>query len=157
MLTSQKKRMTYLEERGIEPIDRSVFGQTSFEQDFLEAIRARTKGRGVSIFIDNIGANYRSTLKALAREGVIATSGWKRIMTSPTVRSMECIARHIHVFTHYARYSEGLAAVAFAEERGWMPHVDGRTYAWEDIPQLAVEYEAGTVNSYFPIFAVNES
>lgn len=155
MLTSQKKRMLYLEERGIEAIDRSAFGQTSFEEDFLAAIRARTNGRGVSIFIDNIGANYRSTIKALAREGVIATSGWKRIMTYPTVRSMECIARHIHVFTHYARYTEGLAAVAFAEEKGWMPKVDGPTYAWEDIPNLAAAYEAGTVDSYFPIFAIN--
>jgi len=155
MLTSQKNRMSMLESVGIDPIDRSAFGQTSFEEDFLAAIRARSNGRGVSIFIDNIGANYRSTIKALAREGVIATSGWKRVMTYPTVRSMECIARHIHVFTHYARYSEGLAAVAFAEERGWMPRLDGQTYAWDDIPKLAADYEAGTVDSYFPIYAVN--
>ena len=157
MLTSQKSRMSYLEERGIDPIDRGTFGQTSFEEDFLAAIRSRTNGRGVSIFIDNIGANYRSTIKSLAREGVIATSGWKRIMTYPTVRSMECIARHIHVFTHYARYAEGIAAIAFAEENGWMPAVDGQTYSWEDIPKLAADYEAGTVNSYFPIFQVNAS
>jgi NADPH:quinone reductase-like Zn-dependent oxidoreductase len=155
MLTSQKRRLAMLEECGIDAIDRSAFGQTSFEEDFLAAIRARTSGRGVSIFIDNIGANYRSTMKALAREGVIATSGWKRVMTYPTVRSIECIARHIHVFTHYARYPEGLAAVAFAEERGWMPRLEGQTYAWDDIPKLADDYAAGNVDSYFPIFAVN--
>jgi NADPH:quinone reductase-like Zn-dependent oxidoreductase len=155
MLTSQKRRMTTLEALGIEAIDRRSFGTGSFEQDFLAAIRARTHGRGVSIFIDNIGAHYASTIKALAREGVLTTSGWKQVMAFPTVRSMECIARHIHVFTHYARYAEGIAAVAFAEARGWMPRLDGPSCAWDDIPKLADDYSAGALESYFPIFAVN--
>ncbi|WP_170319935.1 zinc-binding dehydrogenase [Polyangium spumosum] len=155
MITSQKSRLAQLAEIGIDGIDRGAFGEKTFEEDFLAALRERTGGRGVSIFIDNIGANYRSTLKALAREGVLCTTGWKRVMTYPTVRSMECIARHIHVFTHYARYVEGLAAVAFAEARGWMAPREGRTYAWDEIPQLADDYAAGIIESYFPIYAVN--
>ena len=54
--------MDYLQTRGIKAIDRSAFGQTSFEEDFLATIREKTNGRGVSIFIDNIGANYLRTV-----------------------------------------------------------------------------------------------
>ncbi len=155
MLTSQKSRLALLEQLGIDGIYRGAFGSATFEEDFLAAIRERTNGRGVSIFIDNIGANYRSTIKALSREGVITTSGWKRAMTYPTVRSMECIARHVHVYTHYARLSEGLAAVDFAEKHGWMPTLDGKTYTWDEIPQLIEDYAAGRIESYFPLFSVN--
>lgn len=155
MLASTPKRLSLLRSLGIDPIDRSAFGEATFEDDFLTAIRERTGGRGVSIFIDNIGSHYRTTLKALARQGVITTSGWKRNMTFPTLRSMECISRHIHVFTHYARYPEGLDAVSFAIERAWMAPVSGRTYAWDDIPELAQDYAAGRIDDYFPIFAVN--
>lgn len=155
MLASTPKRIDHLKSVGIDAIDRGAFGKATFEADFLAAIRERTGGRGVSIFIDNIGSQYKSTLKALGRQGVIATSGWKHGITFPTMRSMECISRHIHVFTHYARYPEGLDAVAFAEERGWMPPLEGQTYGWDDIPKLVGDYAAGAVDSYFPIFAVN--
>jgi NADPH:quinone reductase-like Zn-dependent oxidoreductase len=156
MLASTPKRLSLLTDIGLEPIDRSAFGAATFEEDFLAALHARTGGQGVSIFVDNIGSHYRSTLKALARQGVITTSGWKRGMTHPTLRSMECISRHIHVFTHYARYPEGLAAVGFALERGWMAQVTGRVYAWDEIPELAQGYAAGLVDDYFPIFSVND-
>lgn len=155
MLTSQKSRLSMLEKAGIDGIDRGAFRESAFEEDFLAAIHERTEGRGVSIFIDNIGANYRSTIKALAREGVIATSGWKRAMTYPTARAMECISRHIHVYTHYARLSEGIAAVDFAEKEGWMPTLEGKTYGWDEIPQLVKDYAEGRIDSYFPIYAVN--
>lgn len=155
MLTSQPSRLELLARRGITGIDRRTFGEKTFEDDFLRAIGELSQGRGASIFIDNIGAGYRSTLKALARQGVIATSGWKRALTYPTARAIECIARHIHVHTHYARHCEGTAAVAFAEERGWMPTLEGQTYAWDDIPRLAEDYAAGRIESYFPIYAVN--
>lgn len=154
MLASTPKRIAHLKSLGLDPIDRGSFGEATFEADFLAAIRERTGGRGVSIFIDNIGSHYRSTLKAIGRQGIIATSGWKHGMTYPTMRAMECISRHIHVFTHYARYPEGLAAVAFAQERAWLPPV-GPSYAWDDIPRLAEEYHAGVIDDYFPIFAVN--
>ena len=155
MLTSTPSRISLLERFGIEAIDRSAFREATFEDDFLAAIRERTGGNGVSIFIDNIGSHYRSTIKALARQGVIATSGWKRNMTFPTLRSMECISRHIHVFTHYARYPEGLGAVDFAIERAWMAPVNGRVHAWGEIPDLARDYAAGLIDDYFPIFSVN--
>ena len=155
MLTSQASRLALLQKQGIEGIDRRQFGEKTFEEDFLRAVRERTGGRGASIFIDNIGANYRSTLKALARQGVIATSGWKRAMTYPISRAIECIARHTHVYTHYARYSEGVAAVRYAEEAGWMPGKEGGVYGWDEIPKLAEEYAGGRVESYFPIYAVN--
>lgn len=155
MITSQPSRLELLKRCGIDGIDRRAFGDKTFEEDFLRVIHERTRGRGASIFIDNIGASYRSTLKALARQGVIATSGWKRAMTYPTARAIECIARHIHVYTHYARHPEGTAAVAYAEEHGWMPTLEGATCAWEDIPKLADDYAAGRIDSYFPIYAVN--
>jgi hypothetical protein len=46
-------------------------------------------------------------------------------------------------------------SVAFAERTGWVPPLDGAVYAWEDIPQLASDYTAGRIESYFPIFEVN--
>lgn len=155
MIASQPARLARLTQQGITAIDRRTFGEKTLEDDLLRAVHALSAGRGASIFIDNIGANYRSTLKALARQGVIATSGWKRAMTYPTVRASECIARHIHVYTHYARHAEGVAAVAFAEQNSWLPDLDGPTYSWDDIPRLADDYAAGKVDSYFPIYAVN--
>lgn len=155
MLTSAQDRITHLRDLGVDAIDRSQFGEKTFEKDLLEVVHERTRGRGVSIFIDNIGAHYRSTLKALGRQGVITTTGWKRAMTYPTVRAAECIARHLHVFTHYARYSEGLDAVAFAERHGWLPSLEGKVYSYEEIPFLGDEYVAGRVASYFPIFSIN--
>lgn len=155
MLASTPTRLALLEELGIHAIDRSAFGEATFEEDLLSAIREWTDGRGVSIFIDNIGSRYRSTLKALARQGVITTSGWKGGMTYPTMRAMECISRHIHVFTHYARYPEGVAAARFALERGWMAPTCDRVHAWDEIPRLADDYVAGLLDGYFPIFSVN--
>jgi NADPH:quinone reductase-like Zn-dependent oxidoreductase len=156
MIASTPARLALLRALGIEAIDRRTFAPDSFEDDFLAALRGWTGGRGVSIFIDNLGANYRSTLKALGRQGVIATSGWKRGMNFSTVRAMECIARHLHVFTHYARYAEGQAAVGFALEHGWTPPLEGeRRHAWDAIPQLASDYAAGAIDSYFPIYAIH--
>jgi NADPH:quinone reductase-like Zn-dependent oxidoreductase len=155
MLASTESRLSLLRDLGIVPIDRSAFGEATFEKDFLAAIRAWTGGQGVSIFIDNIGSHYRSTLKALARQGVITTSGWKHGMIHPTMRAMECISRHIHVFTHYARYPEGLSAVDFAVDHAWMAGAGGRVYTWDEIPALAEDYAAGRVDDYFPIFSVN--
>jgi hypothetical protein len=110
----------------------------------------------VAIFVDNIGTPvFRATLKALARQGVITTTGWKWGMDLDIVRAIECINRHIHVFTHYARYEEGLDAVAFAERTGWLPPAEARLWRYEQVPQLAADYAAGRVSSYFPIFQVN--
>ena len=116
-------------------------------------LTAATPLRGAT-FIDMTEA-YSPRLRALARQGVITTSGWKQGMSFLSVRAMECMARHIHVFTHYARYPEGLEAIAFAEEHGWKPPVGREVYGWEQVPKLAADYASGIVENFFPIFAVN--
>ncbi|WP_394849582.1 hypothetical protein LZC95_19295 [Pendulispora brunnea] len=156
MVTSTPERAALLRQHGIEPIDRSSWTESTFEKEFLGAVQLRSKGRGVSIFVDNLGISYKTTLKSLARQGVITTSGWKHGMTLAASRAMECIGRHIHVHTHYARYEEGEASVRFAHENGWLPPVDDRVTTWNRIPDLAQEYARGRVDSYFPIFSVNE-
>jgi hypothetical protein len=76
-------------------------------------------------------------------------------MTVTTYRAIECINRHQHVHTHYARYPQGRAAVRFAEETGWVPELDSSTeYSFDDVPKLAADYAAGRC-SYFPIFRIN--
>jgi hypothetical protein len=46
-------------------------------------------------------------------------------------------------------------AVAYAEVNDWMPEIDERKiYSFDQIPQLAEDYEAG-VTDYFPCFSVN--
>jgi len=156
MACSRPERIELLNSHGIEAIDRRQFGDDKFEQGFLSAIADKTNGKGVSIFIDNIGTPvHRITLKALARQGVITTCGWKCGMRTQVARAIECISRHIHVHTHYARYQEGLDAVGFAMEYGWMPQVGERVWSWDEIPTLFREYAAGNIASYFPIFAVN--
>lgn len=150
MITSRPERRELLASLGIATLDRSTLG----EAELLAAIQRGTSGRGVSIFIDNIGSSYRMTLKALGRQGIITTSGWKHGMTFPVVRSAECIARHIHVFTHYARHAEGVAAVRHALDHDWMPPPARRIYAWDDIPALADDYAHARIDDYFPVFAV---
>jgi NADPH:quinone reductase-like Zn-dependent oxidoreductase len=155
MIASRPSRLALLRARGITALDRRGFADATFEADVLRAIAALSDGQGAAIFIDNIGAHYRLTLKALARQGVITTSGWKRNATFPTMRSMECISRHLHVFTHYARYAEGGQAVRHALEHGWMAPPVEHIYGWDDIPQLVHDYAADSIDSYFPIFAIN--
>ena len=156
MACSHPKRLQLLADEGIDAIDRSQFDDDSFEQGMLDAIAERTGGKGVSIFIDNIGTPvHRVTLKALARQGVMTTCGWKRGMRTPIARAIECLSRHLHVHTHYARYQEGLDAVQFAQAHDWMPPDEDRVWSWEEIPTLFREYASGNIWSYFPIFAVN--
>jgi NADPH:quinone reductase-like Zn-dependent oxidoreductase len=158
---------------GITAVDRRQFGELDFdekrdaadaeyrahyrevEKRFVEAVREHTDGEMVQVFLDYVGAPvYRLTLRALSREGVIATAGWKEGMELRHLRAKECIERHQHVYTHYARYRQGVAAVRYAEENGWMPPVDGRVYAFDEVPLLAEDYEAGRT-SYFPTFSIN--
>ena len=156
MICSNHDRFELLKRAGIEPIDRSQFCADDLEKGLLDAIAERTGGRGVSIFVDNIGGPvHRITLKALARQGVVTTCGWKAGMRTTIARAIECLQRHIHVHTHYARYSEGLDAVQFAVDHGWMAPHDERVWSFEEIPALFDEYARGNVASYFPIFAVN--
>lgn len=174
MLTSSPERKKTIEALGITAVDRRLFADMQFdpkryehdqdyrgrykaaEKRFLSIVRELTDGEGVGIFIDNIGLPvFRATLKALGRQGVVTTAGWKHGMNLSIVRAIECIQRHTHVHTHFAHYDEGMAAVAFAEEHGWLPHVSGEApFAWEAVPELAAAYAAGSLSSYFPLYAV---
>jgi NADPH:quinone reductase-like Zn-dependent oxidoreductase len=173
MMASTDERLKLLTKLGIEPIDRRRFLNLAYDEEkyesdrpyrreylaneaaFLQAIRAWTEETGVCILIDNIGKPvFRASLKALGRQGVLATAGWKHGMDLRVARAAECINRHIHVFTHGASYLEGIAALKFAEETGWMPPSEGDVYTWDKIGQLAQDFQCSKVKSYFPLFEV---
>jgi NADPH:quinone reductase-like Zn-dependent oxidoreductase len=174
MVSGNDHNLARIQASGIEVVDRRDFPDLAFdaaryaddagyrasyqdsEKRFLAVVNERTEGRGVQIFVDYIGLpTLRATQKALGRLGVITTAGWKHGMDTPTNRAIECIARHIHVYTHYARFSDVEPAMAFAEEHGWMPQIDDRDiYDFADVPRLVEEYAAGATG-YFPIYRVN--
>ncbi len=157
MICSHPERIALLEAAGIDAIDRSQFSDDNFEQGILDAIAQRTDNQGISIFVDNIGTPvHRITLKALARQGVITTCGWKCGMRTPVARAIECINRHIHVHTHYACYDEGLDAVQFAQDHDWMPPHEEHVWSWDEIPKMMEEYANGRISTYFPLFAIND-
>lgn len=153
LITSSADHARSAQERGIGTVPRQPGGGD--DAQILQALRQRTEGRGVAIFIDNIGANFRLTLRALARQGVVTTCGWREGMVFPLPRAAECIARHVHVFTHYAPTRHGAQAVAYAERTGWGPSVSDGVTPWEDIGRLAEAYAAGEVADYFPTFSIN--
>lgn len=173
MIASSDERVALGRALGITMIDRRHFTALAYDEEqyqqapayrtayqtaekiFVNSMLAHTNGQGVSIFIDNIGTPvYRATLKALARQGVVTTCGWKHGMKIANVRALECINRHIHVHTHYARYGEGVEAVRFAHATGWLPPREESVYGWEAVPQLAADYAQGRIASYFPIYTV---
>jgi NADPH:quinone reductase-like Zn-dependent oxidoreductase len=170
---STEERREAAEKLGIHGIDRTRFPHLNYDEEryktdkefrerykaseelFLDEVRRLTEGRGVHIFLDYVGSPViRATLKALSREGVVATAGWKEGMQLWFLRAIECIERHQFVHTHYARYSEGVQAVRFALANEWLPEVDERVYSFDEIPQLATDYLGGDF-TYFPIFEVN--
>lgn len=172
-IASTDDRLTTIESLGIRAVDRREFRDLYFDKKkfkadedytkrflaaeniFVKKVAEMTGGNMVNIFIDYVGVPVlRSTLKVLAREGVLTTAGWKEGMMIELVRASECIARHQHVNTHYARYQEGLDAVAFAEENGWLPPLDSKVYEYDEIPALFEDYAKDNVG-WFPIFRVN--
>lgn len=174
MLSGAHRHLEEIRGAGLEAIDRRAFAGLSYEPErwdsdalyreryqaaeagFLAEVSRRTDGEMVHLFLDYIGTPvYRATLKALARQGVIATAGWKEGMSVSLLRARECITRHQHIHTHYARYQEGVDAVAFGEAHGWMPDVGRRIHTFDELPALAEAYHAGDTN-YFPCFSINE-
>lgn len=172
-IASTDDRLATIESLGIRAVDRREFRDLYFDKKkfkadedytkrflaaeniFVKKVAEMTGGNMVNIFIDYVGVPVlRSTLKALAREGVLTTAGWKEGMMIELVRASECIARHQHVNTHYARYEEGLDAVHFAEENGWLPPLDSKVYEYDEIPALFEDYAKDNVG-WFPIFRVN--
>jgi NADPH:quinone reductase-like Zn-dependent oxidoreductase len=173
MISGTQSNLDEIAEVGIDAVDRREFIDLEFdaeriandrdyrdayqrsERTFLRIVREKTQDEGVSIFVDFIGSPvYRATLRALGREGVVTTAGWKKGMDLTTNRASECIGRHIHVFTHAARRGEEVGAMDFAERTGWMPKVTVQ-YSWDGIGKLAGDFDAGQVASYFPVFEIN--
>lgn len=173
MVASHPSRLELIGSLGITPIDRREFinlnfNERSYQSDpefkkrylesegrFLQQIKYLTGGDGASIFIDYIGSPvFRATIKATASPGVITTAGWKGGLKLSLIRPIECISWHTYVHTHYATYAQGVEAVQFAEERGWVPKVE-EFYRWDDVPVLARAYADGETSSYFPLFQVN--
>lgn len=172
-VSSSGPRQEMAEQLGITPIDRREFPELVWdepryksdavfreaykasEKRFLEIVHELTQGEGVNVFLDYVGSPViRATLKAMARQGILATAGWKEGMNLWFVRAIECIDRHQHIHTHYARYQEGVDAVAFAAKHDWLPQVDQPVYEYDEIPKLAADYDAGRF-VYFPIYKVN--
>ncbi|KRV46627.1 hypothetical protein AQ490_12205 [Wenjunlia vitaminophila] len=173
VIASSPSRLALIASKGVHPIDRSTFPGLAYdaarfaedpgyrrayrasERRFLAEVRAFTGGHGASIVVDNIGGPvYRASLRALDREGVIATCGWKHGMATEYLRAVECIERHQHIHTHAAARWEVDDAVAFQEEHGWLPEVSSVT-PWEDVARLSQAYADGKVDDYFPVFEVN--
>jgi NADPH:quinone reductase-like Zn-dependent oxidoreductase len=174
MTSSDDRRLETIRQMEIEPVDRRLFIDLNLdearyntdvvfrkayqqsEEIFLSLVKEHTQGMGVSIFIDYIGAPvFRATLKALSRQGIITTAGWKKGMKTSTIRAVECMKWHTHVHTHYAPYAQGVKSVSFAEENGWLPVINSKIYSFDEIPRLAQDYAAGKIDTYFPIFQVN--
>lgn len=174
MIASTDKRLAQIAERGITPIDRREFADLEYDEEkfntdrrwranylkaegvFLDLVEQHTGGDGVSIFVENIGLPvFRATLRALGRMGIVTTAGWREGKELTFDRATQCITRHVFVHTHGCRRETGVDAVAFGEEHGWLPPPGAEQYAWEDVPQLAADYEAGKIESYFPVFEVN--
>ena len=171
-LASSDERLKLIESYGIIPVDRREFEGLAYdpkqykvkgheeytdqyraaEKAFLERVAGITGGEGVHIFANYIGLPvFPVTLKALARQGVHTTAGWKAGMQVSLVLATESINRHPFVNTHYARYEQGAAAVAYAEEHGWLPPHPEHLYAWDEVPQMSHDYDAGTAG-WFPTY-----
>ncbi len=177
ILTSRDSRITLAKAHGLSAVDRRQFPDISFddrrareagyverylasEEMFMQKVHEATRGTGVSIFVDYLGGPLlRATLKALARAGVVTTAGWREGLRTTLVRAIECIERHQHIHTHYARRSEVLAAMEFGESHGWMPPAEAIAEPWpyERVPDLVASYASGDVDTYFPLVRVNPS
>jgi NADPH:quinone reductase-like Zn-dependent oxidoreductase len=176
MVASVDERLKMIEKMQVTAIDRREFMDMNYNDDlyktdrdykkkylkaenaFLSMVNRHTEDNGVSIFIDNIGEPvHRATIRALGRQGVVTTVGWKLGMNTSFNRAVECISRHIHVFTHGSKYIEGVAAMHFAEETGWMAPLQEheKVYSWNEIPELAKDYAENKIISYFPVFQIN--
>lgn len=156
MMTSKKERIELLKKHGITGVDRNYFCNDTHGKKFIEYVKEITNGKGASIFIDNIGQPvYKLSLKALGRQGILASSGWKMGGMLPLLRQIECQNRHVHVFTHFARYEEGVEAVRFAIEKGWFPEKNMPEYTWEEIPEIIEKYSKGEIVDYFPVYKIN--
>lgn len=156
MITSKKENIELCKKNNINVFNRSIYSKEKFEDELSKYIKHITKNKLASIFIDNIGKDvYKSTMKSIGRQGIITTSGWKTGGMLPVLRQNECLNRHVHVHTHYAKQSEGEEAINYAIVHNWIPPVCKTVYEWDEIPKLIEDYKQGTLETYFPIFKIN--
>ena len=174
MLSGNDERLQVIDSLGITGLDRRQFGALQYDEKrfaadaeqrrsyiraesaFLACVQEMTGGRGVQIFVDNIGGPViRATQRALSREGIITTCGWKEGMQISYLRAVACIGRQQHINTHYATHVEGEQAVAYAERHGWLPPIHNeRIYSFDEIPQLAEDFAANRAD-LFPLYRVH--
>lgn len=173
MICGSQRSMIGAERCGLSVVDRSQFGDLNFdrhrlkresefrslyhraEESFLELVRCRTNGEGVHIFVDYIGSNVvNATIRALGRNSVVTSAGWKCGMIVEYQRAVECIGRHQFIHTHYANRRQAVAAMNYGEDFGWMPELDEKVWQFDDLPDLARAYDAQEVGM-FPVFAIN--
>ena len=175
MTASTDRRLADLARNGIIGVDRRLLPDLCYapaaarddpgyrgryraaEAKFLGIIDELSDGTGVAIFVDNIGAPmYKATAKSLSRQGVLAACGWKQGMRIDTLRANDCINRHLYVHTHLWRYGDSPLIRDFQEKTGWIPEISSSAiYDFDEIPQLADDYAAGKIETYFPLFRVN--
>jgi NADPH:quinone reductase-like Zn-dependent oxidoreductase len=175
MTAGSDERIAFLREHGIVPVDRRLYPDLSLpprqaraDRDrqarrrqsvdaFLGLVDELSDGKGVAVFVDNIGEPlYDVTVKSLARQGVVTTCGWKAGMRLSHLRGAECISRHIHVNTHVWRLPDSPEILEFQESSGWMaPEGSTVVYDFDEVPKLADDYAEGRIGSYFPLYSVN--
>ncbi|MDH6222494.1 NADPH:quinone reductase-like Zn-dependent oxidoreductase [Streptomyces pseudovenezuelae] len=176
MTASTDGRLAELAGLGITAVDRRLFPHLTHdpehpptdpaevaryrtsEKEFLRTVDALSDGAGAAIFVDNIGAPlYKATVKSLARQGVVTTVGWKEGMRTFNLRASECINRHLHVNTHVWRYADCATIRDFQEDTAWIPSIDpAGIYEFDEVEQLAADYSTGKIDSYFPLYRVNQ-
>jgi NADPH:quinone reductase-like Zn-dependent oxidoreductase len=175
IITSRQNRITFAQAQGLAVADRRKFPDIALDQDrvrepgylpryrlsekaFLGAVHEATDGRGASVFVDYLGGTLLpATIKALAREGVVTTAGWRDGTRSGFVRALACINRHQHIHTHYARRSEVHDAMVHGERTGWMPPPEaiGTPWPYEKVPELVSAYADDAIDPYYPLIRVN--
>jgi NADPH:quinone reductase-like Zn-dependent oxidoreductase len=175
MTAGSDERVAFLRENGITPVDRRRFPELSLPtrrdradgdwhqrrrtsvENFLDVVKDLSDGHGAAIFVDNIGGPlYDVTLRAVAREGVVTTCGWKAGMRLSHLRGAECISRHFHVNTHAWRMLDSPDIRDFMEVEGWIaPKGSDAIYDFDRVPELADDYANGEIGSYFPLYRVN--
>jgi NADPH:quinone reductase-like Zn-dependent oxidoreductase len=124
---------------------------------FQALIDDLSDGHGVAVLVDNIGEPlHKATTRALARQGVVTTCGWKAGMRIAHLRGAACIARQLHVNTHVWRLPDSPVIRDVQEATGWIAPAGSTTVAdFDAVPALAADYAAGRIDSYFPLYRVN--
>jgi len=172
MLSGSQANLELIARTGVTALDRRSFGELAYdrrahkkdpdaaagykraERAFLAEVEQRTEGHGVDIFVDLIGTPvFHATIKSLAREAIVTTAGWKLGMSIDYLRAAACISHHQFVHTHFAKHRHAVEAIEFAERTGWIPEEPARVYTFDEIPQLAEDYERGQAG-YFPCFEI---